>query len=89
AIVVDITSELSSHAVKVNKQLNLKYHDQIYISGLPIKNRSINYIPAKYVDDDLLLRLKTGDYIGIYSGNNGLDVSHVGVVIRKGKKTIF
>ncbi|EJD6378440.1 MULTISPECIES: N-acetylmuramoyl-L-alanine amidase-like domain-containing protein [Providencia] len=89
AIVVDITSEISSHAVKVNKQLNLKYHDQIYISGLPIKNRSINYIPAKYVDDDLLLRLKTGDYIGIYSGNNGLDVSHVGVVIRKGKKTIF
>ncbi|WP_272666315.1 MULTISPECIES: N-acetylmuramoyl-L-alanine amidase-like domain-containing protein [Providencia] len=89
AIVVDITNELSSHAIKVNKQLNLKYHDQRYISGLPIKDRVINYIPVKYIDDDLVSRLRTGDYIGIYSENHGLDVSHVGVVIRKENKTIF
>ena len=32
--------------------------------------------------------LKTGDYIGIYSTVHGLDVSHVGIVIRDGE-TIF
>ncbi|MBV2188469.1 MULTISPECIES: N-acetylmuramoyl-L-alanine amidase-like domain-containing protein [Providencia] len=89
AIAVDITNEISLQAVKVNKRLNLKNHNERYISGLPIKNRLISYIPVKYVDDDLLMKLKTGDYIGIYSRGNGLDVSHVGVVIRRGNKTIF
>ncbi|QPE17965.1 DUF1460 domain-containing protein [Providencia rettgeri] len=89
AIVVDITNEISSHAVKVNKRLNFKNHNQMYISGLPVKNRLITYIPTEYVDDDLVLRLNAGDYIGIYSKDNGLDVSHVGVVIRRGNKTIF
>ncbi len=86
---VDITNEISSHAVKVNKRLNFKNHNQMYISGLPVKNRLITYIPTEYVDDDLVLRLNAGDYIGIYSKDNGLDVSHVGVVIRRGNKTIF
>ncbi|WP_272674705.1 MULTISPECIES: N-acetylmuramoyl-L-alanine amidase-like domain-containing protein [unclassified Providencia] len=89
AIVVDITSEISPHAIQVKKQLNLKNYNQRYISDLPVKGRLINYIPVKYVDDDLVLRLNTGDYIGVYSKDNGLDVSHVGVVIRRGNKTIF
>lgn len=89
AIVVDITSEISPHAIRVKKQLNLKNYNQRYISGLPVKGRLINYIPVKYVDDDLVLRLNVGDYIGVYSKDNGLDVSHVGVVIRRGNKTIF
>lgn len=89
AIVVDITTEVSSNAVKVNKQLNLKNKGQRYILGVPIKSRKINYIPVKYVDKNLMLRLKTGDYIGVYSTRNGLDVSHVGVVIQRGNKTIF
>jgi len=29
-------------------------------------------------------RLKTGDYAGIYSVTEGLDVSHVGIIIKKG-----
>ncbi|MEX0425303.1 DUF1460 domain-containing protein [Providencia rettgeri] len=89
AIVVDITSEISPHFIQVNKQLNLKHHNQRYISGLPVKSRLINYIPVKYVDDALVLRLRPGDYIGVYSKDDGLDVSHVGVVIRRGNKTIF
>lgn len=30
----------------------------------------------------MLGRLNTGDYVGVYSLNEGLDVSHVGIVVR-------
>ncbi|MEX6249930.1 MULTISPECIES: N-acetylmuramoyl-L-alanine amidase-like domain-containing protein [Providencia] len=89
AVAEDITAKISPYAVNVSKQLNLKGNRKTYILGLPITYRDINYIPSKYIDNDLITRLKTGDYIGIYSTNRGLDVSHVGIVIQKGNKTIF
>ena len=36
----------------------------------------------------MLQKLKTGDYAGIYSPMQGLDVSHVGIIIRD-KDTFF
>lgn len=35
--------------------------------------------------DKVIVRLKSGDYIGIYSGREDLDVSHVGIFIRTGE----
>lgn len=89
AIAEDITDTISSHSVKVNKQLNLKNNGMKYISNYPIKKREIRYIPTKYLDKEVLNRLNSGDYIGVYSGKIGLDVSHVGIVIRKGNQIIF
>lgn len=89
APVLDITTQISPHSVSVNKALNLKNNGNLLIAGLPIKQRVISYIPIKYVDDNLIKRLKTGDYIGIYAKDNGLDVSHVGIIIRDGDKVIF
>lgn len=89
AIAVDITDKISPHAIRINKHLNLKNNGMTYISNYPIKNRVINYIPTKYLDKEVLSQLNAGDYIGIYSTESGLDVSHVGVVIRKGNKIIF
>jgi len=35
------------------------------------------------VDQKIVSQLRTGDFIGIYSQASGLDVSHVGLAVRK------
>lgn len=58
------------------------------LPGIPSKEREIKYIPADAVGDAVLDKLKTGDYVGMYSKDDGLDVSHVGIIIRD-KGNIF
>lgn len=57
-----------------------------YLPGYPVKQRELVYIPAAAVDASALARLQGGDYVGIYSPSPGLDVSHCGIVVQKGKK---
>ena len=85
----DITPDLSANYVVVDKQLNLKSDGSEYIPGLGIHHRQINYIPGNAIDQDVLSRLKTGDYVGVYSPLEGLDVSHVGIVVRHDGKIWF
>lgn len=47
-----------------------------------MRSRKINYIPGRAVNQAVLDRLKNGDFIGIYSPLDGLDVSHIGIVVR-------
>ena len=51
--------------------------------------REIRYISSKHIDEEVLLRLSMGDYIGIYSQLKGLDVSHVGIFIKDGNRTLL
>lgn len=88
-VVSDITAQLSPHTVFVNKQLNKKSNGDPIIDTVKITPRVIGYIPTRFIDRKLLKQLKTGDYIGIYSPASGLDVTHVGVVIREGEEVIF
>ena len=55
----------------------------VYIPGLAVRNRDINYIPRDNVTEDVLKTFKTGDYIGIRKNIAGLDVTHTGIVIQK------
>jgi hypothetical protein len=64
------------------KMLNLKEDGMLYLPGIRPYHRSVNYIPSENIDDSVLQALKTGDYAGIYSSRQGLDVSHVGIIIR-------
>jgi len=48
-----------------------------------VVNRKIYYIPTSEIDDDLLNKLHTGDYVGIYTDIEGLDVTHTGIIIKK------
>ncbi len=83
AFVEDATSEIGgSAAVCVRKSLNRKEDGTCWVPGLPQSEREIRYIPSVAVDGRVLGRLRTGDYAGIYSGAAGLDVSHVGIIIR-------
>ena len=71
------------------KTLNKKKGRGLFLPGIPISEREVYYIPARYIDGDIMSRLKTGDYIGIYSEDSGLDVSHAGILVRDGVNTVL
>lgn len=79
----DVTAQLSPHAVTVVKSLNQKVDGGAYLPGLPMVERSITYIPSAFVNDHVISRLQTGDYVGIYTQLSGLDVTHTGFFINK------
>lgn len=78
----DVTPDISPDYATADKQLNRKPYGGEYILGLGIHPRKINYIPGKAISQQVLDHLKTGDYVGVYSPLDGLDVSHVGIVVR-------
>ncbi|GAB2941434.1 DUF1460 domain-containing protein [Hafnia psychrotolerans] len=86
---VDVTRDVSPHYITVNKTLNSKPGGGEYIPGLGIIPRVIHYIPGNAVNEKVLDKLDAGDFIGIYTPLNGLDVSHVGIVIKQGGKVWF
>lgn len=77
----DVAGNVSKHSQTTEKKLNQKDIDETYIPGLPVVERPVTYIPARFIDRDVVERLQTGDYIGIYAPQAGLDVSHVGIFV--------
>jgi hypothetical protein len=83
--VLDVTEVIGGkHAEKTKKILNRKGDGTEFVGGLPSVERVITHIPSEAVAPAMLGRLKTGDYVGIYSSLRGIDVSHVGIILRKG-----
>jgi hypothetical protein len=81
----DITEEIGfQKAIKIQKLLNEKEDGTYFLLGVHPVKREFSYIPSDAVDDLILHKLKTGDYVGIYSEVQGLDVSHVGIIIKDG-----
>ncbi|WP_025153473.1 DUF1460 domain-containing protein [Morganella morganii] len=86
----DVTPDISPDYAVADKQLNRKPDGSEYIPGLGIHHRKIKYIPGKAISQQVLDNLKTGDYVGVYSSAlDGLDVSHVGIVVRHDGKVWF
>lgn len=85
----DITAQVSSNTVRVEKRLNERSNGKTYIPGLPVVKRSITYIPSGLVDNKVVSQLRTGDYIGIYASLLGVDVTHVGVFIMTDKGPVL
>jgi hypothetical protein len=84
----DVTEEIGAQrTIKVQKTLNEKKDGTYYIPGVRPVLREIKYIPSDKIDESVMNKLRTGDYIGIYSTKQGLDVSHVGISIKEGDKT--
>ncbi|ODA43803.1 putative lipoprotein [Thermodesulfovibrio sp. N1] len=71
----DVTEEITDRKCYiVMKNLN-------FIEGIEPKLKIINYIPAEAIEK-IVSKLKTGDYCGFYTSKEGLDVIHVGIIIR-------
>ncbi len=79
----DITRHVGGERVRgCLKSLNLRSDGTLFLDGLPVVERMIEHIPAALIDGEVLDALDTGDYIGIYTETDGLDVSHVGIAIK-------
>jgi hypothetical protein len=88
--VEDITETIGLHTTRViHKALNLKEDGTCFLPGISPVQREIKYIPSSSLDNQMVERLKTGDYIGIYSELDGLDVTHVGIFIRQGEASML
>ncbi len=86
--VSDVTKEVGGNvAIPVKKQLNQKKDGSVFLEGIPILSRTINYIPSTAITDESMKNLRTGDYIGIYTDIDGLDVTHTGIFIKNSRGT--
>lgn len=82
--IIDITYQVGGgKAIAVNKSLNLKADSSTFLPGIPVVNREFYYIPSSAIDDETLVKLHTGDYVGMYTESPGLDVTHTGIIIKK------
>ncbi len=81
----DVTRKIGSKkTVIVQKMLNEKENGTYLLPGInPLKRKiTYTYIPSDAIDDSVINKMRTGDYVGIYSHLAGLDVSHVGIVVK-------
>ncbi len=87
AQVDDITASVGGLRTRsVRKVLNLRKDGTYFLPGIASRERDIQYIPSDAVDETVTGRLRTGDYIGIYTKIQGLDVTHTGIIIKKHDK---
>lgn len=88
-LATDVTGSLSPSAVQVGKNLNAKDSGGEYLPGLPVIPRAVTYLPSGSVDANVLSQLRTGDYVGAYAVDGGLDVTHVGVFVNGPDGPVF
>lgn len=80
----DVAEQISPFwSRKVQKILNRKEDGTLLVKGIAPAARTLCYIPADTINGETTDRLRTGDYVGIYTDAPGLDVTHVGVFVRK------
>jgi hypothetical protein len=83
-VIQDVTDLVGRDNVKeAVKELNKKEDGSFYLPGLPVKKRTVRYIPSVAIDNKVSDALQTGDYVGIYTDLPGLDVSHTGIIVKK------
>lgn len=68
---------------QATKQLNRKADGTRHLPGVAVQERLVHYLPVAALDAGVLARLQPGDYLGIYTPAAGLDVTHVGIAIRR------
>jgi hypothetical protein len=81
--VSDVTDQIGGGTAKsILKMINQKEDGTPLLPGIRPNQRKINYIPSENINAVVVGKLKTGDYAGIYSAMPGLDISHVGIIIK-------
>lgn len=82
--VVDVTAEVGGASTRqALKQLNRKADGSLFLPGVGVQERTLSFLPTAALDANVLARLRSGDYLGIYTATAGLDVTHVGLVVRR------
>ncbi len=78
----DITCNLG----QCKKSLKYLNQNEKYLKEIPTVKREISYIKSSDIN---LSKLKNGDYMGIYTKNKALDVTHTGIIIKKDDKVFI
>lgn len=73
----------------VLKKLNAREGGATWVDGIDVNPRAITYIPTDDLDAKLLDALESGDYVGIFSSQPGLDVTHTGLIVKAGTATML
>lgn len=81
-----IMSSDSDSYRQLSQKADLK--DKIIIKEQEINKRKHYYIPTKKIDRKFR-RIHTGDMVGFVTTIPGIDISHVGIVCKNGKKLTF
>jgi len=88
--VVDITRRVGGDNVFfTEKILNIKEDGTYILKGIEPHLKTIFFIPPCHIKTCALPYIQTGDYCGIYSESPGLDVSHVGIIIKTPDEIFF
>ncbi len=83
-MIMDVTKHIAVGKSKnVSKRLNEKQDGSCFLPSIQCRLRAVTYIKTIDLDENILARLETGDYAGIYSKTDGLDVSHTGIIIKE------
>ena len=82
-LVKDVTEKTGCGKTSTKKKLlNVQDDGTFYLPGIEPRVREIKFIPSSLIDDEIIAELNIGDYLGIYTEKPGLDVSHVGILIK-------
>jgi hypothetical protein len=82
-LIEDVTERIGgTKTVRIQKNLNRMEDGTAFLRGIQAEIREISYIPPDSIDSEVIANLEVGDYIGIFSHLQGLDVSHVGIIVR-------
>ncbi len=85
--VSDVTTVIGKERTRQSlKTLNRKSDGTLFLEGIEVHTRTLQYIPSATIDSTVLDSLHVGDYMGIYTETDGLDVSHVGIIIKEKDK---
>ncbi len=68
---------------KCQKSIKYLNQNEKYLKNIPTVKREISYIKFKDIN---LSKINNGDYIGIYTKDKALDVTHTGIIIKKAGK---
>ncbi len=86
----DVTVRIGKgRTLTVNKHLNLKSDASLWLAGIGVSARSVHYLPTRSVDEKILSALRPGDYVGVFSPLDGLDVSHTGIIVKDKGQTLL
>ena len=83
----DVTGEVGSpFTLTALKELNRKADGSPWVPGVSATEREVTYIASGDIGREIIGKIRTGDYLGMYSERDGLDVSHTGIAVRKDGK---
>jgi len=84
----DITTIIGEGKTRQSgKTLNLRSDGSFFLAGITPLIRTVDFIPSASIYGDIIESLQNGDYVGIYTDTDGLDVSHVGIIIKENERT--